>query len=156
MIANNETFHRYLTEGIPVSYQYYGSERGDSVWLIDFENLFNNDFVVSNQLLLDLIRHFIVFEKTKQEDAKTGIVTINTIKKIAAYHQYYAVNHAVESTLRASGYIKKEQENILRESPASYGLPGVDQIWMISYLILLPHLNNCCAKHLYRQKIALN
>lgn len=52
--------------------------------------------------LLDLVRNFIVFEKTKKEDPKTGITQIETIKKLAAYHQYYAVNRAVESTLQAA------------------------------------------------------
>lgn len=239
LIANNETFHRYLTEGIPVSYHQDGGERGDLVWLVDFKNPLNNDFVASNQFtviegnhnkrpdvllfvnglplvlvelknaadknatiqsafrqietyktqipslftyntlliisdgleaktgslsaglsrflawksadgkaeashlvsqletlitgmlnketLLDLIRHFIVFEKSKQEDPKTGIVTIHTVKKVAAYHQYYAVNRAVESTLRASGHVKrKELDNRVCEPPISYGLPGVD------------------------------
>jgi len=49
LISNNETFHRYLTEGIPVSYQQEGSERGDLVWLVDFQDPLNNNFVVSNQ-----------------------------------------------------------------------------------------------------------
>lgn len=239
LIANNETFHRYLTEGINVSYHKDGGERGDLVWLIDFKDPLNNDFVVCNQFtviegnrkkrpdillfvnglplvlfelknasdenatissafrqvetykseipslfiynelliisdgleaktgslsagltrflawksadgeteashlvsqietmitgmlnketLLDLIRHFIVFEKTKSEDAETGIITINTVKKNAVYHQYYAVNRAVDSTLRASGYIKKESENIFDEPPEKYNLPGVSQ-----------------------------
>jgi type I restriction enzyme R subunit len=48
-----------------------------------------------------MIRHFIVFESNKQEDAN-GLITIKTIKKMAAYHQYYAVNAAVLSTIRAS------------------------------------------------------
>ena len=52
--------------------------------------------------LLDLIRNFIVFEKTKKEDPKTGIIQIETEKKLAAYHQYYAVNKAIESTIKAS------------------------------------------------------
>ncbi|WP_353165272.1 type I restriction endonuclease subunit R [Acinetobacter sp.] len=51
--------------------------------------------------LIDMIRHFIVFESSKQEDAN-GLITVKTIKKIAAYHQYYAVNAAVLSTIRAS------------------------------------------------------
>lgn len=51
--------------------------------------------------LLDMIRHFIVFEATKHED-DNGIISIKTIKKMAAYHQYYAVNAAVLSTIRAS------------------------------------------------------
>ena len=51
--------------------------------------------------LLDLVRSFIVYEKSKKED-KNGIVTIETVKKLAAYHQYYAVNKAVERTIKAS------------------------------------------------------
>ncbi len=53
--------------------------------------------------LLDLVRNFIVFEKSKKEDAKTGLVQVQTVKILAAYHQYYAVNKAVESTVHASG-----------------------------------------------------
>jgi type I restriction enzyme R subunit len=52
--------------------------------------------------LLDLVRNFIVFEKTKKEDQKTGLTQIVTEKKLAAYHQYFAVNKAVESTLKAA------------------------------------------------------
>ena len=48
--------------------------------------------LLNKRTLLDVIRHFIVFEKTRDQ----------TIKKIAAYHQYYAVNRAIESTLRAA------------------------------------------------------
>ncbi|MDR4499570.1 MAG: type I restriction endonuclease [Candidatus Scalindua sp.] len=215
LITNNETFHRMLTEGIKVSYQQGGSDRGDLVWLIDFRNPDNNNFLVTNQFtviengvnkrpdiilfvnglplvvielknpadenatvisafrqlqtykqaiptlftcngfmvisdgleakagslsaglsrfmawktadgkvesspligqletlikgmlnritLLDLIRHFIVFEKSKREDRESGIITIQTVKKLAYYHQYYAVNRAVESTIRAVG-----------------------------------------------------
>ena len=58
--------------------------------------------MLNKATLLDLIRNFIVFEKSKKEDAKTGITTIQTIKKLAAYHQYYAVNKALESVVTAS------------------------------------------------------
>ncbi|MBD3654675.1 type I restriction endonuclease subunit R [Kangiella sp.] len=239
LLTNNESFHRLLTEGIKVSYQKDGQQRGDLVWLIDFNTPENNDFIVANQFtvveegvnkrpdvilfvngiplvvmelknaadenatiksafrqietykavipslftynaftvisdglearagtlssgmsrfmawksadgkeeashlvsqmetlingmlnketLLDLIRHFIVFEKSKKEDAKTGVTTISTIKKLAAYHQYYAVNRAVESAMRATGYTaeKETPTNMVMESPESYGLPGV-------------------------------
>jgi len=54
-------------------------------------------------ILLDLVRNFIVFEKSKKEDAKTGLIQIQTVKKLAAYHQFFAVNKAIESTLIASG-----------------------------------------------------
>ena len=232
LLANNEAFHRLLTEGVNVSYQKDGNTRGDLVWLIDFANPDNNEFVVVNQFtiiennqnkrpdlilfvnglplvvielknaadenatvktayeqirtyktsipslftyngfvvvsdgleakagtisadlsrfmawksadgkaeashltsqletlmngmlnkatLLDLIRHFIVFEKSSKEDAKTGQISISTVKKLAAYHQYYAVNAAVISTLRASA----EAGGVAQE-PAGYGLPSV-------------------------------
>ena len=44
--------------------------------------------MLNKQTLLDLIHHFIVFEKSKDK----------TLKKVAAYHQYYAVNKAVTTT----------------------------------------------------------
>lgn len=238
LLANNETFHRLLTEGVPVSKQVEGNEQGDRVWLIDFKNPYNNDFVVANQFtvvennnnkrpdvvlfvngiplvvielknavdenatinsafkqietykaiipslftyngfvvvsdgleakagsisagfsrfmawksadgkaeashlvsqletlilgmlnketLIDLISHFIVFEKSKREDPGTGVITITTVKKLAAYHQYYAVNRAVESTIRASGIsIKDVPSRFLTDTPENYGLPGV-------------------------------
>lgn len=53
--------------------------------------------------LLDLVRYFIVFEKSKNVDAQTGLTQMVTVKKLAAYHQYYAVNRAVNSTILASG-----------------------------------------------------
>ena len=48
--------------------------------------------VFEHRRFLDLIRHFIVFE-----DAGGGAIA----KKIAGYHQFHAVNAAVEETLRA-------------------------------------------------------
>lgn len=236
-LANNEEFHRLLTEGVPVSTYQDGMERGERVWLVDFEDPWNNEFTVVNQFtiienghnrrpdvllfvnglplviielknaadenatiesayrqietykqqipslftyneliiisdglearagslsagfsrftawksedgeniasplmsqlevlingmlkkdtLLDLIRSFTVFEKQKTEDLKTGITTIKTVKKIAAYHQYYAVNKAVESTLRATGINIGSDK--AAESPANFGFKTVKE-----------------------------
>jgi len=52
LIVNNEAFHRILTEGIRVQYRKDGVERGDLVWLIDFENPENNEFLVVNQFTI--------------------------------------------------------------------------------------------------------
>lgn len=242
MLTNNETFHRFLTKGVPVTVRIGGEDRGDRVWLIDFKNPANNRFVVASQYtivennhnkrpdlllfvngiplvllelknaadanttlhsafrqvetykalipglftyngfvvisdgleakagtvssgfsrfmawktadgkaeashlvsqletliqgmlnpatLIDLVRHFIVFEKSKKADTATGITSITTVKKIAAYHQYYAVNRAVESTLRASGYSHAPYQTglaVVAEPPESYGVAGVSQ-----------------------------
>ena len=95
--------------------------------------------MLNKATLLDLLRHFIVFEKSGKEDKDTGVITILTVKKLAAYHQYYAVNRAVESTLRASGFTRKaavESSDLTArdsyhmtalESPESYGVPGVSK-----------------------------
>ena len=203
-IVNNHNFHKLLVDGVDVEYKKAGRIVGDKVWLFDFKNINNNEFLAVNQftviennnnrrpdivifvnglplvvmelknpadenatiksafkqfetyklqipsifnyneiliisdgnearagtitsdwerflpwktmdgtekepatvpqievllkgmlnkkVLLDLIRHFIVFEK---EPSKIS-------KKIAAYHQYHAVNKAVEATLKAS------------------------------------------------------
>jgi type I restriction enzyme R subunit len=54
----------------------------------------------------------------------TDIVTINKIKKIAAYHQYYAVNKALKSIIRASSSTNLNQNKIINLSspkqPLSY------------------------------------
>jgi type I restriction enzyme, R subunit len=204
LLINNETFHKYLTEGIDVEYRVDGNIRGDKVYIVDFNEPENNEFLAVNQFtiiennnnkrpdiilfinglplvvielknptdekattkaafnqlqtykhlipslftyntlliasdglnarcgtltsdwnrfvpwktkdgrttaettapqievmfkgmlnkstLLDLIWHFIVFEKSKDK----------TLKKVAAYHQYYAVNKAVTTTTKAS------------------------------------------------------
>jgi type I restriction enzyme R subunit len=88
------------------------------------ETLING--MLNKATLLDLVRHFIVFEKSKKEDAQTGVISISTVKKLAAYHQYYAVNAAVASTLRAVG-TNDYLPQAINEPEASYGLPGVTQ-----------------------------
>ena len=80
--------------------------------------------MLNKETLLDLIRHFTVFEKSKKEDLTTGITTIETVKKIAGYHQYYAVNRAVKSAIRAAGYKASQLSSI--EPPGKYGLPSVE------------------------------
>jgi len=214
LIDANEAFHKMLAEGVPVSVRKEGQERGERVWLVDFQHPENNVFFAINQFtvsernqnkrpdvilfvnglplvvielknpadehasirkafdqiqtykivipslffynafcvisdgleakagtissafsrfqtwktidgkksssahvsqlevlikgmlnkptLLDLIRNFIVFEKEKKTDIKTGLTQIETVKKLAAYHQYHAVNKAVESTRLAT------------------------------------------------------
>lgn len=45
--------------------------------------------------LLDIIRNFVVFERDSKDESKV-------IKKVAAYHQYWAVNKALTRTISAS------------------------------------------------------
>ena len=58
--------------------------------------------VFERQRFLDLLQHFIVFE----EDPDSGAIH----KIIAGYHQFHAVNAAVEETVRASGMLDVQDE----------------------------------------------
>jgi len=60
---------------------------------LELETLIRGVFEPSR--FLDLLQHFVVFEEDKETDR------INKI--IAGYHQFHAVNAAVEETVRASG-----------------------------------------------------
>ncbi|MBS1640667.1 MAG: type I restriction endonuclease subunit R [Bacteroidetes bacterium] len=60
------------------------------------------DGLFEQSTLLDLFLNFIVFEKFTTEDTKTKTLKIGVVKKVAAYHQYYAVKKAVISTTDAS------------------------------------------------------
>ena len=63
--------------------------------------------VFERQRFLDLLQHFIVFE----ENPDTGAIH----KIIAGYHQFHAVNAAIEETVRASGMTV--ESSVLREEP---------------------------------------
>jgi type I restriction enzyme R subunit len=54
--------------------------------------------VFERRRFLDLLRHFIVFEDSAAAGGGGG----KLVKKMAGYHQFHAVNAAVEETLRAS------------------------------------------------------
>jgi type I restriction enzyme, R subunit len=56
--------------------------------------------VFEKRRFLDLIRYFIVFEQERGAP---------TLKKIAGYHQFHAVNYALHETIRASHAVAKEK-----------------------------------------------
>jgi type I restriction enzyme R subunit len=252
LLTNNETFHRFLTDGVPVQYRSNGDEKSDYVWLIDFTNPLNNEFLAVNQYtviennqnkrpdillfvngiplvvielknpadenatinkafdqiqtykatipslftfnafcvisdglecragslsagfsrymawkssdgkneasrfspqietllkgmlnpstLLDLVRNFIVFEKTKKEDPKTGITQVETEKKVAAYHQYYAVNKAIESTVKASGTGGNKKGGVVWHTQGSG--KSLSMVFYAGKLITSPEMQN--------------
>jgi type I restriction enzyme R subunit len=73
--------------------------------------------VFDHRRFLDLVRHFLVFE----DDG--SIVT----KKMAGYHQYHAVNTAVEETLRATGIQEKPRVAEPRGGYFSRSMPGGEE-----------------------------
>lgn len=49
LIENNRRFHRMLTDGVDISYMQDGREVHDKLWLLDLEDLDNNDWLAVNQ-----------------------------------------------------------------------------------------------------------
>ena len=49
LIVNNQRFHDFLVNGVPVEYRKDGRIKGDIVYLFDFKNPRNNEFVAVNQ-----------------------------------------------------------------------------------------------------------
>ena len=241
-LINNENFHRYLTDGVDVEVRTDSGIRGEKIYIVDFENPENNEFLAINQFtvvegnqnkrpdiilfvnglplvvielknavdenanlksafnqlqtykqaipslftynslliisdgwdarcgtitsdygrfmtwktkdgkttadhlqpqmevmfhgmlnkhtLLDLIRQFIVFEKS---DSKT-------LKKVAAYHQYYAVNKAVESTVTASGTNGDRRGGVIWHTQGSG--KSLSMVFFSGKLIIEPRMEN--------------
>jgi type I restriction enzyme R subunit len=90
--------------------------------------------------LLDLVRNFIVFEKNKKEDPKTGITQIETVKKLAAYHQYYAVNKAVQSSIIASGVNGDKRGGVVWHTQGSG--KSLSMVFYSGKLITAPEMQN--------------
>lgn len=90
--------------------------------------------------LLNLVRNFIVFEKSKKEEAKTGITQIETVKKLAAYHQYYAVNKAVQSSIIASGANGDKRGGVVWHTQGSG--KSLSMVFYSGKLITAPEMQN--------------
>lgn len=52
LFQNNYNIHKYLTEGVDVEYRKGDRIIGDKVWLIDYEESNNNEFLVVNQFTI--------------------------------------------------------------------------------------------------------
>jgi type I restriction enzyme R subunit len=59
--------------------------------------------IFDQRRFLDIVRNFVVFSEETGTDKKTGQKIKVLIKRVTKYHQYWAVNAAVESTVKASG-----------------------------------------------------
>jgi len=82
--------------------------------------------------------NFVVFEKATIEDAKTKTVRIITIKKIAAYHQYYAVKKAIISASKASADGGNRKGGVVWHTQGS----GKSLSMVFFTGLLVKHLNN--------------
>ena len=99
--------------------------------------------VFDKRRLLDLIRYFIVFEPASAASNAAGRDTAGLsastctsgglIKKMAGYHQYHAVNVAIEETLRACipGPTAKEDDGVYFSRKLKHGKPGDKRVGVV-------------------------
>ena len=81
--------------------------------------------------LLDYIRYFVLFERDS-----TG----KTIKKIAAYHQYYGVNEAVDSTIWATSEKGDRRIGVMWHTQGSG--KSISMLFYAGKLLAQPELKN--------------
>jgi len=93
-------FSRYLAWKSP--------NKAEHTTMSEFQSL--TQYMLDRQTLLNLIRYNTVFETEEVKNDDTWLLSLVKIKKIAAYHQYYAVQKAVTETLRATGSLPWERE----------------------------------------------
>lgn len=86
--------------------------------------------MLDKKTLIDLIKYFIVFERTKDK----------TAKKIAAYHQYYAVNKAIASTIRAASMIGDQRAGVVWHTQGSG--KSLSMVFYAGKMVVTPQLNN--------------
>lgn len=86
--------------------------------------------MLDKKTLIDLIRYFIVFENTKEK----------TVKKIAAYHQYYAVNKAIRSTVKASSLLGDQRAGVVWHTQGSG--KSLSMVFYAGKMVVTPELNN--------------
>lgn len=60
------------------------------------------EYMLDKKTLVELIRYCTVFETEEKKDPNTGLISQVKVKKVGAYHQYYAVQKAVAQTIRAT------------------------------------------------------
>lgn len=81
--------------------------------------------------LLDYIRYFVLFERDSSG---------KTIKKIAAYHQYYGVNEAVASTIRATSEKGDRRIGVMWHTQGSG--KSISMLFYAGKLLAQPELKN--------------
>lgn len=81
--------------------------------------------------LLDYIRYFVLFERDSNG---------KTIKKIAAYHQYYGVNEAVDSTLFATSEKGDRRIGVMWHTQGSG--KSISMLFYAGKLLAQPELKN--------------
>jgi type I restriction enzyme R subunit len=84
----------------------------------------------NKKTLLDLVRHFIVFEQDGNK----------ITKKIAAYHQYHAVNKAIEKTIKASKPAGDKRCGVVWHTQGSG--KSLTMVFYTGKLVLEPQLEN--------------
>ncbi len=131
LLQNNRNFHEMLTAGVPVNYTDDGA-KADHIWLIDYENINNNSFVISNQFtVVDVVEKrpdIVVFinglplvvmelksesrEETDSSEAYSQIRNyLQAIPTLFAYNSFCVISDMIDTR---AGTITSNESRFMR------------------------------------------
>jgi type I restriction enzyme R subunit len=142
LIEDNESFHKMLVDGVDVAFQAAGEERYQKVWLFDFRDPANNDFLVVNQFTViernverrpDVILFvngipLLVFELKNLADQDANIWTAYDqfqtyaaqLPSLFRYNEVLVISDGIEAR---AGTITSEKERFMQWKTIDGGKP---------------------------------
>lgn len=96
--------------------------------------------MLAKETLLRLIKYNTVFESEEEKDEKTGLLSIVKVKKVAVYHQYYAVQKAVQETLRATHEQGDRKIGVIRHTQGSG--KSLSMVFYAGQIVVEPEMQN--------------
>ena len=107
-------------------------------WFLTSEIYVTTKNLFDKETLLNVLANYTVFENEEKKDKKTWQITQEKIKKIAAYHQYYAVKKAISATLHAMSSDHKIW--VIRHTQWSW--KSLSMVFYVWQLVTHPEMRN--------------
>ena len=107
-------------------------------WFLTSEIYVTTKNLFDKETLLNVLANYTVFENEEKKDKKTWQITQEKIKKVAAYHQYYAVKKAISATLHAMSSDHKIW--VIRHTQWSW--KSLSMVFYVWQLVTHPEMRN--------------
>jgi len=107
-------------------------------WFLTSEIYVTTKNLFDKETLLNVLANYTVFENEEKKDKKTWQITQEKIKKVAAYHQYYAVKKAISATLHAMNSDHKIW--VIRHTQWSW--KSLSMVFYVWQLVTHPEMRN--------------
>lgn len=159
LLSDNESFHKLLTEGVKVDIQKEGITRGEIVYLVDFDNISNNDFIVANQFTIIENHHnkrpdiilfvngipLVVIELKNAASENAAIKSAyeqiktyqSTIPSFFTYNAFCIISDGIEARSKTNLVQSKKLVEMLENSIRKYHNKAISSVEVLDELIKL-------------------